>query len=310
MSLDIRLVHDFAVVAEELSFTRAAQRLSVAQPWLSTRIRQLEAQLGVPLLLRSTRRVELTEEGQAMLAAARPLIEAARAVEEQALALRGGTARLRLGTLPYGSHIPEQLSLVEEFRRRWPRISLELDIGWTQVLLERLRQGAIELAFVVGVSPPPGLEALALGETTQDLLLHPTDPLAHEAAITPAMLAGRQVAAFTRGLNPELHQRLFGPMAAAGARLVDVPDILDFRRMREMCGIDQIIALFGWTTADAARQMGRVARPMPLEDGPVRFYLVRRREVPRQAAAHCWELALSGPLEGFPFAPAHGNPSS
>ncbi|RVT91525.1 LysR family transcriptional regulator [Rhodovarius crocodyli] len=289
--LDIRLVHDFAVVAEELSFTRAARRLAVAQPWLSTRVRQLEAQLGVPLLLRSTRRMELTEEGEAMLASARPLLAAARAVEEQAATLRGGSARLRLGTLPYGSHIPEQLALVEEFRRRWPGTSVELDIGWTTVLLERLRQGAIDLAFVVGVAPPPGLEALMLGETTQDVMLHPDDPLALEASIAPAMLRGRRVAAFTRGLNPELHDSLFAPLIEAGARLVDVPDILDFRRMGELFGPRDAIALFGWTTEEAAQQTGRVARPMPMRDGAVRFYLVRRREVARRAPMLCWELA-------------------
>lgn len=290
MGLDIRLVHDFAVVAEELSFTRAAARLSVAQPWLSTRIRQLERQVGLPLLLRTTRRVELTEAGRAVLDSARPLVEAARAVEECTAALRG-EGRVRLGTLPYGTHIPEQFSTVEEFRHHWPRLTVELDIGWSQVLIERLRQGALDLAFVVGITAPKGFEALELSESTQDLLLNPADPLATEAAITPAMLRDRQVAVFTRGLNPELHARLFTPLAEAGARLLDVPDILDFRRMREVWGPRLIIALFGWSAAEAALQTGEVARPLLADERTVRFYLLRRRAMPRPAAARFWDLA-------------------
>ena len=150
MGLDVGLVLHFGAVAEDLSFTRAAARLGMAQPWLSTRIRQLETQLGVPLFARSTRRVELTEEGHALFARAKPLMEAARAVEELAGTLRGGAGRLRVGMPPYGSRIPERIALVGEFARRWPSTSVELDVGWTPVLLDRVRQGSLDLAFVIG----------------------------------------------------------------------------------------------------------------------------------------------------------------
>ncbi|WP_240782442.1 LysR family transcriptional regulator [Roseococcus sp. SYP-B2431] len=289
--MDIRLVLHFGVVAEELSFTRAAARLGVAQPWLSTRIRQLEAQLGVPLLLRSTRRVELTEEGRALLARARPLVEAAQGVDELAATLRGGSGRLRLGTPPYGAHIPVTNSLIEAFRRHWPSVSVELDIGWTPVLLERARQGVLDLAFTVAVAPPAGLEALALAQTTQELILAPGDPLLALPEIPPAALAGRKVAVFTRGLNPELSRALFEPVVEAGGTLVEIPDILDFRQMREGFGAELILALFGWVAPEAARQTGRVTRPLALAGGPLRLYLVRGQEMPRDPARHLWELA-------------------
>lgn len=291
MGVDIRLVLHFGVVAEELSFTRAAARLAVPQPWLSTRIRQLEAQLGVPLLLRSTRRVELTEEGRALLLRARPLIEAAQAVEELAARLRGEAGRVRIGAPPYGSYIPAQNRLIEAFGSRWPETSVELDIGWTPVLLERLRQGVLDLAFVVSLAPPPGYDALLVSETTQDLLFDPGDPLAGLAEVPPQALRGRKVAVFTRGLNPALFGRLFDPIAAAGGILVQIPDILDFRQMRLMWKGDLIIALFGWAADEAAAQTGRVARPMALAEGPLHLYLVRRREMARLAASRIWEVA-------------------
>jgi DNA-binding transcriptional LysR family regulator len=72
--LDVRSLRDFVAVAEELSFTRAAERLYVAQQAISREIRRLEDQLGTPLFVRTTRRVMLTPEGERLLVRARELI--------------------------------------------------------------------------------------------------------------------------------------------------------------------------------------------------------------------------------------------
>src|ERR1700748_1600022 len=67
----------YATVADELSFSRAAKKLGIDQPWLSRQIQQLEEQLGFPLLARTTRTVELTPDGELLLKGARELAEAA-----------------------------------------------------------------------------------------------------------------------------------------------------------------------------------------------------------------------------------------
>jgi DNA-binding transcriptional LysR family regulator len=291
MGLDVGLVLHFGAVAEDLSFTRAAARLGVAQPWLSTRIRQLETQLGVPLFARSTRRVELTEEGHALFARAKPLMEAARAVEELAGTLRGGAGRLRVGMPPYGSRIPERIALVGEFARRWPSTSVELDVGWTPVLLDRVRQGLLDLAFVIGGALPPEFEARTICETRPQLLLDPGDALTGLEEVPTAALRGRRVAVFTRGLNPELFDRLFAPVAAAGGTLVQMPDLLDFRREGQVRDAELVIVQCGWGAPTAARHARRILRPMALPEGAIPLQLVRRRDVTRLAASRFWELA-------------------
>jgi len=292
MALDLRLVLQFVAVAEELSFTRAAARLRVPQPWLSTRIRQLEAQLGVPLLVRSTRRVEPTQEGPALLDCSRPLREAAQAVE--AFATHGlGTDLLRVGMPPYGTRIPERIALIDEFTARWPKTSIELDIGWTLVLLDRLRQGSLDAAFVIGVTLPSDLEALTICSTGLQLLLDPADDLAELPEVAVDRLRGRRIAVFTRGLNPELYDRLFAAVTHAGGHLVQMPNVIDIQGSGTAYPSDLIVAQFGWSTPYAARQLGRIARPMRLEQGSITLQLVRRREMPRRAAGRLWDLARS-----------------
>src|ERR1700754_2629404 len=95
--MELRHLHYFVVVAEERSFTRAAERLWIAQPGLSTQIRQLETELGVQLFARHTRGVELTQAGELLLERARVVVgaaDAARATGRDLEAGRIGSVRL------------------------------------------------------------------------------------------------------------------------------------------------------------------------------------------------------------------------
>src|SRR5689334_14367528 len=98
VDLDTRLLRAFVAVAEELSFTRAAERLFVAQQALSSQIRQLEARLGVSLFERTTRRVAPTEAGERLLGHARAALAALDAATAELDALRRAEhATLRVG---------------------------------------------------------------------------------------------------------------------------------------------------------------------------------------------------------------------
>src|SRR4051794_3885287 len=98
---ELRQLRTFVAVAEELSFTRAAQRLHLAQQAVSKSVAQLERELGVELLERTTREVRLTGAGAALLKAGRPVLEAADAAFARAREVGGGlSGTVRVGVSP------------------------------------------------------------------------------------------------------------------------------------------------------------------------------------------------------------------
>src|SRR4051794_167549 len=101
VDLDTRLLRAFVAVAEELHFTRAAERLFVAQQALSAQIRQLERRVGVTVFERSTRKVALTDAGERLLPHARTVLEALdTATAELEAARRAKRVTLRVGSVP------------------------------------------------------------------------------------------------------------------------------------------------------------------------------------------------------------------
>ena len=175
--MDLRRWHYFAVLAEEMHFTKAAARLFVSQPSLSQQIRAFEAELGVALLDRSGPRFTLTEAGRVAAAEARELLarlDRARGVI--AAAGRGDAGRLRIA---YTRSAPGPLAgdLVAAYRALHPDVELALETGWTSLNLARLAAGEIDAGFV---RPPVGasdVEVAVVG--SEEVLL----ALPHEHAL-------------------------------------------------------------------------------------------------------------------------------
>ncbi|WP_052868725.1 LysR family transcriptional regulator [Streptomyces niger] len=148
--MDQRRLEYFLSVAEELNFTRAAQRLHVTQSTLSAGIKALEHELRAELLIRSTRSVRLTEAGSAFLPEARAAIEAldrARAaVEPLSAGLRGS---LTVGVLS-GLTLIDVPALAGDFHRRHPEVRLRTETSQrgTAGLIERIKESHVDVAFV------------------------------------------------------------------------------------------------------------------------------------------------------------------
>lgn len=156
MSLDPRLLRSFVVLAEELHFSRAAERLHMTQPALSQQIRRLELQLGVEVFERTRASVRLSDGGRAILGVARSAVGAAASVEEIAAAVaRGEHGELRLGFSP-GLHYVAQAVLAEA-GRRFPDVRTRARQDSSGALATEVAQGELELALGFCAEPRAGI---------------------------------------------------------------------------------------------------------------------------------------------------------
>ena len=147
MNLELRHLRYFAAVARELSFSRAAEQLHIAQPPLSRQIRSLEDELGAELIDRSSRPLRLTPAGRFFQVQAQQLLD--RMAEVQAATARiagGGRTWFGLGFVPstlYGA-LPE---VIRRFREAQPAVELSLFEMTTVQQLEALKAGRIDVGF-------------------------------------------------------------------------------------------------------------------------------------------------------------------
>jgi DNA-binding transcriptional LysR family regulator len=180
MAFDFRALRYFVAVAEELHFTRAAERLYIAQPALSEQIRRLERELGVELFRRTTRKVELTAAGEELLSRARRILEEAdEAFAEASRAARGETGRLRVATGATAgvAHVPEML---RAFRRARPEVQLDLRQSDWEDYTGGLRDGSVDAAFVWLPFEQEGLSFATLHVEPRVVALEAGHPLGAE----------------------------------------------------------------------------------------------------------------------------------
>ena len=147
-SMELRDLRYLEVLASELHFGRAAMRLHMTQPALSLRIQVLERELGIQLLKRSSREVNLTSAGEALLPHAKALVqEEDRTLRDMEDYVAGLAGRLRIAYLNiWNLGLPTQI--VAEFRRRYPAVSLETTSGFSQLNAQRVMADEVDFAFV------------------------------------------------------------------------------------------------------------------------------------------------------------------
>ena len=199
--MELRQLRYLVALADECHFTRAAAREHVAQPALSQQIRRLEAEVGLALVERTTRKVALTGAGELLVARARHILselEAAQAELQTLAGVQGG--RLSVGALHTMGPVDLSL-LLASFHRNHPAVELTVREQSSEELAEMLRDDVIDLAFlsVTERIQRRGLELHALVSEELVVVVPNQHPLAGRDVVRLAELAGEPFIAFRIG---------------------------------------------------------------------------------------------------------------
>ncbi|RBQ20533.1 LysR family transcriptional regulator [Spongiactinospora rosea] len=226
--MDQRRLEYFITVAEELNFTRAAQRLHVTQSTLSAGIKALESDLKAELLIRSTRSVTLSEAGSAFLPEARAALEAldrARAaVEPVSAGLRG---RLAIGMLSSFTLV-DVPALAGEFHRRHPGVRLRMEVSQrgTHGLIERIKESHVDVAFVGAEPHDEQLRVTPIKRYDVHLLVAESHPLAGRRSVRLEEIAEESFVEMPIGFGQrEAADAAFAAADLTRHVLIEVPDI-------------------------------------------------------------------------------------
>jgi DNA-binding transcriptional LysR family regulator len=189
--MDLRHLRYFVAAAEELHFTRAAERLNISAPTLTQQIQVLEADLGVMLFRRTKRSVVLTEAGRRFLEEARATLrQAEQAAQVARQAARGEIGSIEIGYVTSASCLGLIPAVVAAFRHENPWVELRLHRMETVRQLAALGQGQIDLGFLrPPLRYPPGLTGALIWKQPFVVALPCDHALAGESRVRIASLA-------------------------------------------------------------------------------------------------------------------------
>jgi DNA-binding transcriptional LysR family regulator len=197
--MELRQLEHFLAVAEERHFTRAADTLRISQSGLSASIRALETELGTSLFTRSTRRVQLTQAGKALLDESIRTLASASAARDAVAAIRdvlGGTLTVGTEQCLGVMDLPKELA---QFRASHPGVRINLGFSGSAQLLEELASGRLDLALLAVCGPTPqGVHLVTLSTEPFVVLCNPRRPLALQRAVAISALAAATFVGFQK----------------------------------------------------------------------------------------------------------------
>jgi len=197
--MEIRQLRYFEAVARHRHFTNAADELHIAQSALSHQVRQLEDELGVELLRRTTRSVQPTEAGELVAARARTVLAETEALRGEIDELRGLVrGQVTVGAMLFGGEL-DIPAILASFTSTFPDVEIGLREGTAQRMVEMLRGGNLDVAFALEVEPPDGLERLQLSSEELALAMSPDHTLVGEGPLSLDALASHRLIAFQQG---------------------------------------------------------------------------------------------------------------
>lgn len=204
--MELRQLRYFVAVAETLNFRKAGDLLHVSQPSLSVQIKQLEDELGVALLERSMRRVEITRAGKVFLSAAREILLKTKQASAAAIHAGSGEAgTIRLGFIPTASfHILPML--LDKMRKSLPHVNVELKEGPEALQVPGIQSGALDISLGHLGDSHDKIETMLLVREPIIVALPKGHKAARKRAVALKDFEGELFMIPSKDLFPSLHQ--------------------------------------------------------------------------------------------------------
>lgn len=272
--MDLRGLHYFSAVAEELNFTRAAQRLCMSQPPLSNQIKALEEELGTPLFLRGGRTLQLTEAGKVLYRRASQLLDLAERTQEEVSSLAMGLS----GTLCLGSVAGLAPFLAARwlagFREEYPLVRFEIVNGSSDDIIDQIQRGYIELGLIAAPYDDEHLEGIPVGDEPWCAIMSRRNPLAAEPEkpLPLKELAGQPLIVPHRRSRVDEIRSWF---QQAGAEPTIIGEHSNYVDVLAMASADVGISIFPQTAPET--MPGIVCRRIVEPSHQARYLLVRKR---------------------------------
>ncbi|MGY4794774.1 LysR family transcriptional regulator [Lysinibacillus fusiformis] len=296
--MDIRKMRYFIMVAEELNFSRAAERLRMAQPPLSQEIRKLEEELGVQLFHRTKRMVELTDAGEIFLQGAKQtLFQLDKAIKETQLAAEGKIGCLIIGFVDSTEIVIEVLN---KFRERFPKIHLTLREMTTEQQLKALYEKQIHIGFIRSEQNNEILASEVCSEESLRLVLHQDHPLATLPEISLQLIKEEPFIMFPRHLGPNFYDLIISYFWDHGVSLNVVQEAVQMQTIVNLVATGMGISVVP-SSVESYQRPGVIYKKIKETTPTVNLYVGWRQNEISPAIAHF----LTAVREVYSFSQLH-----
>ena len=204
--MELRHLRYFVAVAEELNFTKAAQRMCTVQPSLSQQIKDLETEVGVQLLIRSNRKVELTEEGKAFLKQALLSLEHAElAIQDARKVANLQKDQLNIGFVPV-AEMKIFPYIMPNIRAHFPELKIHFHSFTDADQFKSLKKGELDIAFTRYQDESSEIECVQIFSEPLALIVPKDDPVAEQRHVSIKSFNGQNFVISDEDASPQLHK--------------------------------------------------------------------------------------------------------
>ncbi|MRW89799.1 LysR family transcriptional regulator [Duganella sp. FT80W] len=240
--MELRHLRYFVAVAEERNFTRAAERLHIAQPPLSRQIQQLEELLDVVLIEKGSRPLRLTEAGEFFLVHARTLLDQAR--DLKAMTQRVGKLERKLVVGFVASTLYGELpDIVRRFSERFPQVEVTLHEMMTVEQMQALKEGRIDVGFGRLKSEDPSIRRITLREERMVAALPPNHRLAERNALWLRDLVHEKLLVYPKSPRPSFADQVLAVLSEANVVPGAVAEVRELQIAMGLVAAGQGIAI-------------------------------------------------------------------